>query len=76
MASREGDYDAVKKDIVAIMDQEDYDDGSAGESRLPGHVAQPLLFWVSQLSFCTQDKDGLKVICGRPRTCPASLAFW
>lgn len=44
MTSREGDYDAVKKDIAAIMDQEDYDDGSAGESRLPGHVAQPLLF--------------------------------
>lgn len=39
MTSREGDYDAVKKDIAAVMDQEDYDDGSAGESRLPEHAA-------------------------------------
>lgn len=29
-SSHKGDYDAVRKDIAAILDQPGYDDGSAG----------------------------------------------
>lgn len=30
MASKPGDFDAVRKDIVSLLDQPEYDDGSAG----------------------------------------------
>ncbi|KAI6330815.1 hypothetical protein MCOR29_001757 [Pyricularia oryzae] len=41
MASKPGDFDAVRKDIVSLLDQPEYDDGSAGPVlvRLAWHSA-------------------------------------
>ncbi len=49
--SKQGDYDAVKKDIVAVLKQPEYDDGSAG----PVLVR---LAWHASGTYCAESDTG------------------